>query len=165
MAFKGWGILFPSNPEEAKTTSEASSIPTTEGPITVVPTIPSPPSWDNKEIEKEAFELVNEARREGGLRPLTLDPLLQGLAREHCKYMKNLGCNSHQGFQERADAISAARGSSWVAENVVVGYYSAESVVNSWLNSPPHALNMLDPNVEWAGLAFIDGAACLIVCD
>lgn len=35
---------------------------------------------------------------------------------------------------------------STAGENIIIGCYSAEDAFESWMNSPPHKANMLDPS-------------------
>ena len=74
------------------------------------------------------------------------------------------GYANHIGFNERARIVESA-GHYWVAENCAEGYFSAESLIRAWLTSPGHKENMLDLNAKRAGLAYVNGYACLIVCD
>ena len=43
------------------------------------------------------------------------------------------------------------------AENIAMGYYSAEDVVIAWLNSPSHRSAMLSDRYTTIGIGYVDG--------
>jgi uncharacterized protein YkwD len=125
------------------------------------PAAPSPtptPAPADEQIQTEAFNLINSARVAAGVAPLANDPKLVALAREHVLYMIQQGVLSHDGFYDRA----ARSGYSYVGENVAAGYRSAQSLVNAWLGSSGHRANIMNSAFKYAGLAHINGWACII---
>ena len=118
---------------------QAPEIPTESSPETTTP--PSSSSQNSvSELEKEAFDMINEIRLENGLKALELDPELYECtnirAEEASRYW------SHT----RPD------GSSWYTvnpsifhgENLAYGYKTASSVVDGWMNSTGHRENILN---------------------
>ena len=58
------------------------------------------------------------------------------------------------------DRMKAA-GISYVAagENIAAGQSSPQSVMESWLNSPGHRKNILNPNFEYIGIGIARGGS------
>jgi len=136
-------------------TSAAYTMP---GGTTPTPSPAPAPSPTNEQIQSEAFNLINSARVNAGLAPLTNDPNLAALAREHVLYMIQQNQLSHDGFADRA----SRSGYSYVGENVAVGYRTAQSLVDGWMSSSGHRANILNSTYRYTGLVYIDGWACQI---
>lgn len=116
--------------------------------------------------ESRIFELVNRQRRLHGLRLLTRDPKLDALAREHSQDML-----IHDYFAH--DAPSSAGGVTFASrfheihphrtlgeENIAWGtgpYGTAGSLMHSWMTSPPHRENILNPGVRRVGIGVVTG--------
>lgn len=99
------------------------------------------------ELVNRVHRQVNEFRREHGLKPLTLDPIISAEAREHSAEMARSGKTiSHRGFNQRLEDIRKKIPYRAAAENVAaaVGYEDpARTVVEGWKKSPEHRKNML----------------------
>ena len=115
--------------------------------------------------EEKIFSLVNEARVGNGLSPLVRVDTLDALALEHSQDMAKAGILSHDGFDARADSIERLLGSSYVGENVAVGYESAKAFVDGWLNSPGHRANIMNSSYRRTGVGYYEGYATQIFCD
>jgi uncharacterized protein YkwD len=115
--------------------------------------------------EQKIFNLVNEARADAGLPPLMRVNTIDALALEHSKYMADTNNLSHQGFDARADQLMLVLGSSYVGENVAMGYDSSESFVEGWLDSPGHRQNIMNPLFGRTGIGYSDSYATQIFCD
>ena len=74
-----------------RVTSAESSAGTTKSAAPVSPALD-----DANAVERRAFEQTNVARAENGLPPLTWDPELCRMAREHSEKMARLGYFSHE---------------------------------------------------------------------
>jgi uncharacterized protein YkwD len=109
--------------------------------------------------------LVNEARVSNGLSPLLRIDTLDALALEHSQNMAKTGVLSHDGFDTRADSIERSLGSSYVGENVAMGYESAKAFVDGWLNSPGHRANIMNPSYRRTGIGYYKSYATQIFCD
>jgi uncharacterized protein YkwD len=112
----------------------------------------------NPEIVAAVHRLVNELRRNQGLKPLTLDPIVSARAREHSVEMAGgNGSVSHRGFDQRLQDIRKKIPYRAAAENVAlsVGYDNpARSAVEGWSKSPEHRKNMLgDFSLTGIGIA------------
>jgi uncharacterized protein YkwD len=109
--------------------------------------------------EAEAMlALVNDVRAtptdcgaEGELpaaEPLALDERLSEAARLHAQEMRELGAIDHVGADGgTVDDRIERQGYAWSAagENVAFGYETPEAVVDGWLASDTHCLNLMRP--------------------
>jgi uncharacterized protein YkwD len=114
---------------------------------------------------RRVLELINEARAKGrrcGRRkfaaatPLKHDVLLERAARVHAEDMAAHNLRGHAGSDGSMPAGRATRaGYSWaaVAENVAGGQTTADEVVDTWLDSPGHCANLMDPRYSESGVA------------
>ncbi len=68
--------------------------------------------------------------------------IVSGEAITHIDYMVKTGDVSHANFGVRHQNLATCASAKSVAENVAYGYSSAEAVVNAWLNSDSHRLNI-----------------------
>ncbi|MCH4553336.1 CAP domain-containing protein [Aestuariibaculum lutulentum] len=93
---------------------------------------------EDKSIEVEILELINDHRLSVGLSPLTDMSIVKSVAYTHTDYMVDNNEVSHANFFKRSEYLKANAGASKVSENVAYGYSSAESVVNAWLKSEGH---------------------------
>ena len=105
---------------------------------------------------QDLLTLVNQARSDQGLAPLSSDPLLIQAAKRHADDMFNNNFLSHVGSDGSAlrDRVNAT-GYSWrnIAENIARGFTSSQSVHNAWMNSAGHRANILNGVYEEIGLA------------
>jgi hypothetical protein len=111
-------------------------------------------------IQQEAWQIVqlaNQARAANGAGPLRWDPALADAARQHCLRMAAEGPISHQyrgepDVSERAGQAGAHF--SLIEENVAYGPTPA-TIHDSWMNSPGHRTNLLNPEVDRVGVAVV----------
>ncbi|MCR9181464.1 MAG: CAP domain-containing protein [Flavobacteriaceae bacterium] len=90
------------------------------------------------QMSQDILDLVNDHRQSIGLNTLVMDQAYaSAYAVDHTDYMIELSQINHDNFHIRSKALKD-RGAVRVGENVAYGYDDAESVVNSWLNSPAH---------------------------
>jgi uncharacterized protein YkwD len=107
------------------------------------------------DAERALFDAANRERVALGLRPLQWDNTLAAAAREHALRMAQRNTLSHQltgelPLQDRT-RLAGARYSS-IAENIAEGP-TAEIIHVSWMHSPPHRANLLDPQLTSVGIA------------
>lgn len=99
--------------------------------------------------------LINQFRADNGVGPLSLSPTLTDAAEFHSRDMAERNYFSHDlpGIGTWSDNISnygypyGTR-----AENIAAGYSTAADTVQSWIDSPGHRANMLDPNLTAIGI-------------
>jgi len=113
---------------------------------------------------KEVFKLVNAARATGGLcgsdpyptsAPLLVNEKLQAAAQAHATDMAERNYYSHQSLDGRSPSArmkSAEYSSRMTAENIAAGQQTATEVVASWLKSPGHCRNIMNPELHEIGV-------------
>jgi uncharacterized protein YkwD len=125
-----------------------------------------PTANDMPKISARVLELVNEARARprkcGSQRfepaaPLTLSPVLSRAALVHAKDMSANKFFEHRGSDGSKPAERATRvGYDWaaIAENIAEGPATAEVVVQGWLDSPGHCVNIMGAHYREMGVAY-----------
>jgi hypothetical protein len=106
---------------------------------------------------EQLFALANAARAANGAGPLKWDGALADAARQHCLRMAAEGPISHRygGEADLSDrAGQAGAHFSLVEENVAFGPTAAE-IQDSWMHSPGHRSNLLNPEVDRVGIAVV----------
>jgi uncharacterized protein YkwD len=98
-------------------------------------------------IEKATFALVNEARKDDGLPPLTWDADVARIARQHSRDMASGDVGfGHSGFHQRVGELRKLNANYRAsAENVFMSsrpFGVADQAVYAWLHSPGHAANI-----------------------
>ena len=165
------GFQFPAIPQGA-----LGSIPwpfNLPPPSTWVPTgaSPLPPVAPNSPADWSAWEqqvlsLVNQRRAQGATcgsqpfgpaAPLEGNSALHVAARRHSEDMGRRGFFDHTnpegaGPAERCQA--AGFPTSYVGENIAAGQDSPEHVMQSWMASPGHCGNIMNPNYRWIGVGY-----------
>lgn len=110
----------------------------------------------------EVLNLVNQERAKVGAPAVKLHKGLQDAALLKSKDMADKNYFSHQSptYGSPFDLIKA-RGISYTAagENIAAGQRSAESVMNSWMNSPGHKANILNKDYTHLGVGIYKGGS------
>lgn len=123
---------------------------------------------DRKAARKATLCAINVERDRRGLRRLEFDGKQQEAAARHNRVMIEKRCFSHQCAGER-DLVGRfiAAGylpctCSWaVAENIAWGAGSTSSprsIVNAWMNSSAHRMNILNPRFDEVGVGVHRGS-------
>jgi uncharacterized protein YkwD len=110
--------------------------------------------------ERALLEDANRERVAQGLAPLRWNANLAAAAHAHALLMAQRNTLSHQfsGEAPLQDRVrSAGARFTEVAENVAEGP-SAEMIHASWMHSPPHRANLLDPELTDIGISIAVGA-------
>lgn len=111
----------------------------------------------------EIASLTNTERRQAGLAPFTLSPLLMQAAQLHADQMASTGQMAHvlpgARYPEPADRLAAVA-YPWqaYAENVAYGQGSPAAAVSSWMGSSGHRANILNPGLRELGTAVAHGS-------
>jgi len=97
---------------------------------------------------------INTARTNAGLAPLVLDADLARIAQRHACDMADRGYFDHTapngtGLMGRARGLT---GFCQLAENIARGQQDIPTVMATWLRSPGHRANLLDPGLTHVGL-------------
>ncbi|MBI3475067.1 MAG: CAP domain-containing protein [Acidobacteria bacterium] len=114
-----------------------------------------PSITEDSAAESELLALANQSRQNAGLPPLRMNQDLMDAARAHARLMIQQRQLSHQfdgepNLLKRLHATGVPLNS--VGENVAYNA-SAEKAFNSFMNSPPHRSNLLDP--DFNAVAFV----------
>jgi uncharacterized protein YkwD len=133
-------------------------------PVIVAPRIPPAfPSDGQQGMRQEILRLVNAARADAGVQPLTLNPILTLSAQNYAADMDTRQFFSHQDPDGHSslDRIRAAGFLEtpcdclwryWTGENIAEGQKTAAEVMNDWMNSPGHRENILNPHYTQLGV-------------
>jgi uncharacterized protein YkwD len=111
----------------------------------------------------EMAALTNAERRQAGLAPFTISPLLMRAAQLHADQMASSGQMAHvlpgARYPEPPDRLAAV-GYRWqaYAENVAYGQGSPASALTSWMGSTGHRANILNPGLTDLGTALARGS-------
>ncbi len=103
------------------------------------PETPPEPAPALHPIEARVIERTNVQRARFGLRPLVVDLRLLRSARRHTAWMTNNRSMVHTNQP--------------VGENIAMGQNSSGEVMNSWMDSPGHRANILNPGYTRIGVA------------
>jgi uncharacterized protein YkwD len=114
--------------------------------------------------EGRIFDLINAQRRHQGLPALVYNPQLDRMAKIQAENMAHFQKMAHTlpdaqlpTLGDRAHYVGYPFGR--LAENVALGYPSAESVVEGWMNSTGHRRNILSRDVSETGIGIARSAA------
>ena len=96
------------------------------------------------QLQQSVLDEVNLYRKSKNLAPLQL---LSTISSEALKHSKNIADGKvafgHDGFEGRAKRLmSQIAGSNAIAENVAYGKFTAQEVVNRWIQSAGHRQNI-----------------------
>ena len=158
----------PCVPETPKPEQKPEVPDTEENPIVpevpeIKPEVPEAPEADfgaMSQLEQAACKLINEQRAKNGLKPLTISEELSVKARVKSTDMLENNYFSHNSPTYGSPfALMKALGIEYrsAAENIAMGYRTAEAVVNAWMNSPSHRANILSSNYTSMGIGHVDG--------
>lgn len=107
--------------------------------------------------EARIFDLINGERARRGLPALVFNDRLDQMAKIQATNMAYYQKMAHTIPEARLPALKdragyVGYGYREIAENVALGYPSAESVVRGWMNSAGHRRNILNPGVAETGI-------------
>jgi len=114
---------------------------------------------DPASLERQVFNLINQTREENGLKKLTWNDQVAGIARMHSSDMAANNFFSHIGLDgkkvsDRADAAGLSRWRS-IGENIAynAGFDNpVERAIYGWMNSEGHRMNILRDNWQETGI-------------
>jgi len=108
--------------------------------------------------EAQLVELINQARREQGLQPLTVDERLTRAARKHTVLLAQHAQLSHQFEGEPPPQIRFSNEnlpSDRQSENVALNSLDVASAHDGLMHSPPHRKTILDPAFNVVGVGVL----------
>jgi hypothetical protein len=124
-------------------------------------TSPASAGPDNPGSDEARFvALVNEARAQKGIAPLSVDGELTALARSWANHQADGGCGLKDDGSPRnichANPISAGLGADWNRLGENVGYGGdVDSVMRAFINSPSHYDNLMDARFTRIGVGVV----------
>jgi len=120
--------------------------------------LPTVVASENAAFVGRVIELINTARQQEGLGPLSPAASLTGAAQRQACAMAESGRLSHTApdGSTMVGRVQAAGYTDWSAlgEVVAAGPASPEEVVASWLASPDHRARLLDPAYTELGAGY-----------
>ncbi|MGY0068956.1 sigma-70 family RNA polymerase sigma factor [Streptomyces sp. QTS137] len=136
----------PAQPE--RTTTRPQAAPTTGS---------APAAAPGGGNAAEVLSLTNTERSRAGCSPVTLDDRLNKAAQLHSEDMSANDYFSHTGQNGSSfvDRVTAQGHPSPGAENIARGQSSAESVMESWMNSEGHRANILNCSLTTMGVGVV----------
>jgi uncharacterized protein YkwD len=115
---------------------------------------------DPERVRAEMLAEVNALRHKAGAPALRMDAALQKAAQAHAQDMLDRGFFAHKSpgnttVRERATHA----GYKWrnIGENIAEGQMSVDEVVKTWMDSPGHRQNILEPKFREIGIGLVTG--------
>ncbi|CAH0993998.1 hypothetical protein EMA8858_00105 [Emticicia aquatica] len=95
-------------------------------------------------LQQSVLDFVNQYRKEKNLPPLQMVSIISSEALRHSKNIADGKVPfGHDGFEERATRVmNQIKFSNAIAENVAYGKFTAQEVVNRWIQSAGHRKNI-----------------------
>ncbi len=154
--------------EDGRVKVSTSTNVTSTSPLVAPPSVPTLEPSDTitestetqsqaERLAQESILLVNQAREEAGLMPLTESPLLSEVAMAYSNRMATENFYGHEDPEgnQAEDRIAAAGYLAQVtAENIAAGQPTAQMVVEGWLESPGHRANIMNPDLREIGAGY-----------
>jgi len=106
------------------------------------------------EISNEIFDLVNSYRNSIGLNSLVNNNTAKIESIIHSENQGDENTISHNSSASRAQIIFNYENASSYGENVAFGYTTPEKLIEAWINSEPHRLN-IEGDFENTGIGTI----------
>ena len=131
--------------------------PPPKAPAPVKPAPEPAPKLDA--FEMEVVALTNGIREARGLGALRIDLALSEAAESHSLDMAQnrfFGHVSSDGDRLADRTRDAGYDSRYVGENIAAGHDTPQQVVDSWMRSPMHRANILNPKFNEIGVGFVE---------
>ena len=171
---RGASCALPSEPPAEIPTTPVPSEQPTEAPKPIPTEAPTQPPTQKPQApsessalsayEQEVVALTNEYRAQYGLAPLTADVRLSEIARQKSQDMHDKRYFDHHSPTygtpfEMMNSFGVTYRTA--GENIAMGYRTAKSVVEGWMNSPGHRANILNSRFTRIGVGYVaDGSYC-----
>lgn len=112
----------------------------------------------NEESVKTLHKMINDVRKERHLAPLKLSDVLNSAADRYAMLMASENTLSHD-FNGHGDPGKRIKGFGykwvWCAENIAFNQRTLNRVMESWMNSEGHRMNILSPKAEEIGIGIM----------
>jgi uncharacterized protein YkwD len=109
-------------------------------------------------LAAQVIALTNQERASRGLAPLQANDALMRAAAAHSLDMATHNFVDHVGSDGSTPGQRITRASyAWQAygENIAAGYATAQQVVAAWMGSAGHRANILNPDFQHIGVAYV----------
>jgi len=106
---------------------------------------------------RRVLDLTNLYRQQFGFQSLTLNQKLTQAAQAHSENMANSDFVGHvaPNGSNMGDRIRATGYQYWtIAENIAAGHSTPDATVESWMSSPGHRANILNPDLKEIGIGY-----------
>lgn len=112
------------------------------------------PALSTEDFETSVMVIINNARVTNGLRPVPLfDKCTDRLSERWGNRISRTGLFEHR---EQRKVIRRCR-TSWAGEALIRGaQLTPDSMVQAWMDSPPHRAILMSPRAKRAGLAVVE---------
>jgi uncharacterized protein YkwD len=103
---------------------------------------------------------TNKDRATAGLSPVVEIPQLDASATDKCNDMITQNYWAHNNPDGRTPWMFINKyvtGDHYAGENLIYGYDSSNTVEQSWMNSPEHRANIMNPNYNFVGFNVCKG--------
>jgi uncharacterized protein YkwD len=107
--------------------------------------------------QQQFLDLVNKARKDAGLNPVTANTGMMKEATQYSQDIENAGGGLTHTLNGSQFGDRIATGYKWHSnanENLAQGQ-TAQDAFNALMNDPPHKANILDPNVTQIGIGHV----------
>ena len=115
-------------------------------------------NYSYNSIELETMELINAHRVSIGLNRLEKINHMSYKSEEHDNYMIANNVVNHNDFVARSENIMRTLGAKAVSENIAYNYKTPKAVLDAWLASPGHKVN-IEGNFTHFGIAIKEDPA------
>ncbi len=115
---------------------------------------------DLDRVRAEMLARVNAARKKAGAQPLRSNSKLDLAAQKHAEDMLARNYFAHESPEKKTVRERAtAAGYDWqrIGENIAEGQFSVDEVMDTWMNSPGHRKNILEPGFRELGVGLALG--------
>jgi hypothetical protein len=109
---------------------------------------------------QEIIRLTNIERKKSNLPPLQANKQLTKAAQDKAADMMHFGYWDHYSPSKRTPwkfILDAGYEYHFAGENLAKDYIDNQTLINAWMDSPPHKANILNKNYKDIGIAFIQG--------
>ncbi|MFA5185236.1 MAG: CAP domain-containing protein [Patescibacteria group bacterium] len=128
--------------------------------ITIAIALPSVDALSSAITPQNVFDLTNRAREKSGIKTLGYSPKLDQAAQAKARDMLERDYFSHfgpDGSTPWSWIVKSGYPYNAAAENLAINFTEAEDVESSWLASPGHRLNILNPKYTEIGVGVAQG--------
>jgi len=115
---------------------------------------------DLEQVRGEMLAQVNKVRKKAGIAPLRANDRLDQAAQRHAEDMLARRYFAHENPEGKTVRERArAAGYDWrnIGENLAEGQFSVSEVMDTWMHSPGHRRNILDPAFKEIGIGLAFG--------